>query len=46
MQAVLIVMQCVVGTSAYDHAGAFTGNLLDRVKLCQKNFMADRHIYK
>ena len=46
IDAVLVICQSIICTTAYNNARAFIGDLLNRIKLCKKYFVADRHIYK
>mgnify|MGYP000802973024 FL=1 len=46
IDAVLVICQSIICTTAYNNARAFIGDLLDRIELCKKYFVADRHIYK
>ena len=38
--------QRIVSAASYNHTGAFLGDILNRVKLRQKNFMIQRHLRK
>ena len=41
---IVAIRERVVGAAADEDRGALVGELLDRVKLCQKHLLADRHV--